>query len=163
MEEPTQSLFRLSITEYAAWWGAIIATFTLLWNIYKWIKRGAKVIVRISPNMRQMGEGRTFIFVEVVNRGDLPTTITHLVGVYYPSILKRLLRKKHNYIYPYPGHGPAIPFMLNPGDRWTGSIDQAEAEKKFKGKGFFYCGVIHSTKKKPVFKRVDLKKLQSEA
>jgi hypothetical protein len=42
MEEPTRSLFRLSVTEYAAWWGAIVVTLVLIWNIYIWIKHGEK-------------------------------------------------------------------------------------------------------------------------
>jgi len=40
----------MKITELAAWWGAIIATLMLLWDMYKWVRSGPIINVSVSPN-----------------------------------------------------------------------------------------------------------------
>jgi hypothetical protein len=53
----------MTSTEIAAWWGAIIASIVLLWDIYKWKTRGPKLVMRLSPNIQVWGdpsrEGKT--------------------------------------------------------------------------------------------------------
>ena len=46
----------MEITEIAAWWGAIIATLVLLWDMYKWERSGPIINVSASPNMQPFGK-----------------------------------------------------------------------------------------------------------
>ena len=84
----------------AAWWGAIVASIVLLWDIFKWVTKGAHVIVNAAPNMQTVNhiEGKLddnkLIFVEAINTGDLPTTITHLAFFQYESVLKKAFMGK---------------------------------------------------------------------
>lgn len=43
---------KFTISDYAAWWGAVIATLALIWNIVIAARSGARVKVRVSPNMK---------------------------------------------------------------------------------------------------------------
>jgi len=147
----------------AAWWGAIVASIVLLWDIFKWATKGARVSVNAIPNMQTVNtvEGKLddnrLILVEALNTGDLPSTITHLVFYQYASHLNKILNKPKNQgLIPYQGAGYELPHLLNPGTRWTGNIDQNDIVKKIGEDGLFYCGVIHTARKKPVLAKINL-------
>lgn len=75
----------MNASDVAAWWGAIIATLVLVWDVFKWRKSRFSIKVSASPNMSSLNplkeklEDDKNIFVEVVNRGDKVITLTHLV------------------------------------------------------------------------------------
>jgi hypothetical protein len=148
----------------AAWWGAIVASIVLLWDIFKWLTKGARVLIHAKPNMQTLNqlEGKLNddknILVEVINIGDLPTTITHLVFYEYKSFLEKILNKPITQgVIPYQGRGmQELPYLLGPGARWVGMISQADLEEKTQNDSVFYCGVIHTLRKKPVRARVIL-------
>lgn len=136
----------------------------MLWDIFKWLNKGARVTVNATPNMQTVNyaqgklDDNKLIFVEVNNIGDLPTTITHLAFYQYSSYFQKLLNKPSNQgIIPNQGTGYELPHLLNPGTRWTGNIDQEDVVSKIGDNGIFYCGVIHTLRKKPVTVRVKLK------
>jgi hypothetical protein len=95
----------MTATDAAAWWGAVIATLVFAWDFYKWMNRGASVVVTVSPNMESFGampsalDGKTYVVVEVKNLGDGSCTITHLIGVHYSSWFNKLRRKQTKSIY----------------------------------------------------------------
>lgn len=155
-------LSSLTITAIAAWWGAVVATLVLVWDVYKWRKRGADIRVEANPNMQAVPalpgtDDKSYIFVAAVNHGSQSTTITHLAGVYIPSLYHKLVRRGGRHFFvANPTFGPALPHVLPPGERWTGGIDQDQLERDFHSKGRLYCGVLHSTSKKAVYKRVRL-------
>ena len=147
----------------AAWWGAIVASVVLLWDIFKWATKGAHVSVNATPNMQTINhiEGKLddnkLIFVEAINTGDLPTTITHLAFFQYESVFKKFLNKPKNQgVIVKQGTGYELPHLLSPGARWTGGIDQNDVTEKIGTDGVFYCGIIHTSRKKPVLVRVNL-------
>lgn len=153
----------MSASDVAAWWGAVIATLVLVWDVFKWRRSRFSIKVSASPNMSSLNplEGKLEddknIFVEVVNRGDKVITLTHLVIKHY-SNLWQLLRRKPTMqgLIPQPGGAQPIPYELEPGKRWTGLIDQKDVEKKSGGQGFFYCGVNHTASNKAAMVRVRL-------
>lgn len=155
----------MSFNAIVAWWGAIVATLVLIWDVYKWKRSGLLLRVTARPNMRSMDENSegVYIFVEVSNIGDKSTTLTHLVGVCYKSRLAVFLRKpNYSFFVPNAMSTKTLPFLLIPGDRWMGGIDQRNLEKGFKEKGikkisYLYCGVNDSSKSKPTLVRVKLK------
>ena len=99
----------MTATELAAWWGAVVATLVFIWDFIKWKRAGPIVSVSVSPNMTIIGGPRirsvakiqdnvkddTIITVVATNKGDRPTTVTHLVIRHYASMFQRL-RKKPN-------------------------------------------------------------------
>ena len=150
----------------AAWWGAIVASIVLLWEIFKWATRGAHVIVNASPNLQTVNqaEGKLddgkIIYVEAINAGDLPTTITHLVFHQYETVLKKFFNEPQNQgVIIKQGAGHELPHLLTPGSHWVGMINQDELVEKLGDKGLFYCGVIHTPRKKPVLTKINLREI----
>jgi len=148
-------------TILAAWWGAIIATLILAWDIFKWKRSGPLVSVSASPNMQTVGgipdalEDKTFLFVTATNTGNRQTTITHLVGLHYSSLLQRLRKKRNKaFFVASPAFAPRLPHILGPGEQWLGGIEQNAELEELSRNGFLYCGVYHSSSRRPVLQRV---------
>ena len=149
-------------TNIAAWWGATIATIVLIWDIYKWAHLGPIINVTASPNMKTFGEipnhprDKKYISVEVTNTGTQKTTITHLMSSHYKSLIFKLIKKTDkNYAFLTPAFlAPPLPYILNPGERWLGGIEQNNELEKLSRSGLLYCGIYHTGNKKPVMQRV---------
>lgn len=148
-------------SDYAAWWGAIIATLAAIWNIISAIRSGPRINVRAIPDMqifpRQSITGDTsYISVTAINKGNSPTTITHLCGYHYKSVWCLLRRRKTQFVInTNPFTGKQVPYLLNPGEEWANIIDQNELRDKFSS-GFLYIGVMHNQRKHAVLKRVKI-------
>jgi hypothetical protein len=137
----------MTASDIAAWWGAGLATLVLAWDVYKWKTSGARLSVKVVPGMQMAGDrtGTLHILVEVVNRGDRLTTLTHLAVYQYASSFDRLRKKRQaSLLVPKPG-GNDLPYELEPGKRWTGLMDQAGLIKQLEGNGqYLHVAVIHS-------------------
>jgi hypothetical protein len=147
-----------SASDYAAWWGAIIASLALLWNVIVAVRAGAKMEISVTPNMEMYPpnpgqEGKTYIFLKAVNTGTSPTTITHFHG-YQANSRMEYFRKKHRpFIVGNNGYYKQLPVKLGPGEEWMGIVEQDE---EFINGELLYIGIIHNQKKKPIFKQVKL-------
>jgi len=156
----------MKITELAAWWGAIIATLVLVWDMYKWKRSGPIINVSASPGMKTVGnlpnhlEGKKYISIEVTNTGNKKTTITHLVVFHYISLFQKLIKRKDkSFIVGTPAFfPPPLPHVLEPGERWLGGIEQACELEEMSRNGYLCCGIYHSSSKKPVLQRVIIHK-----
>ena len=157
----------IKASDLAAWWGAIIATVVLFWDVFKWRASRAQLRVTAQPNMQTVTQSGKLaddlnIFVEAVNNGDKTTTITQLVVKYYPNIWDRLRGKTSmRGLVAVPGGTQPLPFELHPGSRWVGLIDQKEIEAKGGTDGYFYCGVMHTASTKEHLVRVKFHKRPS--
>ena len=154
----------MKATDLAAWWGAIVASLILIWDIYKWKRCGPIVRVSATPNMRTYGnisdsqKDKTYVVVEVTNTGDRKTTITHLIGFHYKSFFQKILKKRNKaFVVAIPALSEPLPYVLEPGERWLGGIDQNNKLEEISQNGFLYCGVYHSSGKRPVLERVIIK------
>ena len=152
-----------STSDYAAWWGAVIATLALTWNIVVALRSGPRIRVRATSNMqiypRQPLTGdKSYISLTAVNHGNAPTTITHFCGYYSTSLWKLIKGKKQNFIV-NTGHelGQTVPFKLAPGEEWSSLADQSDMEEKCGKGGYLYMGIIHNQRKRPVYVRVKLR------
>lgn len=127
-------------TELVAWWGAIIATIVLIWDIVKWLRNAAILRFVVRPNayysdseiipVENSADGATglvkeYIHIELTNIGTLPTTVMYIAA-------RRQWRggevgndgsafKEH--------YGKTLPYVLRPGEVWSCRADQ----KKLKG------------------------------
>jgi hypothetical protein len=159
----------MSATDIAAWIGAVTGTLVLIWDVYKWLQTGPKIKVSVAPNMVAYGSAvavlgnKANIMVEVTNTGDGKTTITHLVGLFYRSRLRKWLRRKpdRTMIVLNPGSGQ-LPHVIHPGERWIGAMDQSDDLIKMSNEGALYVGVLHSTQKPPVLARVFIREADVE-
>lgn len=156
----------MKITNLAAWWGAIIATFLLLWDIYKYRHSGPIIKIDASPNMEAIGKipnnikNKKYISVEVTNIGDRNTTITHLIMFHYKSLFRKIMKKKDkNMFIPTPAlFPPPLPHILKTGERWLGGIEQTNELEEMSRNGYLYCGIYHSVEKKSIVQRVIIHK-----
>jgi len=151
----------MSASDIAAWFGAITGSVALLWDVVKWSKTGPRVRVSVAPNMTAVGAAEILlgkdpcVLVEANNVGDAKTTITHLVGFYYASWLRRVFRLKPTQTLVVPDPRPGkLPHVLDTGERWVGMMEQNEDLAKMSRDGYLYCGVHHSTSRRPVLARL---------
>ena len=132
----------MSASQIAAWWGAIIATLVLGWDVFKWKQTGRpRLQLKALPDMKPHGPvpnadpNKTYVLIEVVNVGDKKTEITHLTGLYYRSRLQRLRgRNEQAFVVLNPAFSTQFPCFLEPGQRWTGGIEQTtDLEERSRG------------------------------
>ena len=158
---------KLTASDYAAWWGASIATLALLWNIIVALRSGARIKVRVIPNMKIYPQqpitgDKTYISVNAVNRGTLPTTITHFEGFYSSSLWSLIRGQKQPFVVnTHPAIGQQVPYVLAPGEEWRGMMEQKPMEENDKI-NYLYLGIIHNQRKRPIFKRVKIKRRTSD-
>ncbi len=150
----------MSLTEAAAWWGALTGTAVLIWDIVKHTRSGARLWVNAAPDMQGVNmpgikETQFMIFVEANNVGDRSTTITHLLTAHYKNLWEWVWSKpSHQAAVINPGPGLKFPHVLEPGQRWTGLVNQDDLVSQIGFSGYLYCGIVHSSKKKPIMVRV---------
>lgn len=151
-----------SISDFAAWWGAIVATLALVWNIVVALRDGPRVTVRAVPDMQIFPKDpitgdKTYVSVTAVNRGNAPTTITHFCGYYSKNLWSRLFGKRQEFmIMTNPLLGKDVPYVLRPGEEWSSMADENDMLKKL-GAGYLYLGVLHNQSKKPCYVRVRIR------
>lgn len=116
-----------------AWWGAIVATLVLLWDIMKWLQSGPKLKKRIFLNahyddgkvisQEKLENGvETAIFekychIELVNIGNMPTTI---MGISATHKKKRNGFQMGTMQQAFTEHfGKKLPHVVSPGEVWS--------------------------------------------
>lgn len=150
-------------SDYAAWWGAAIASSTFLWNVISAVRSGPRLNVSVTPEMQIFPNqpptfDKTYVSVRAVNVGTGKTTITHCAGYYTTNCVGVVLKK---YRQPFminisnqTGHD--VPFILEPGIEWGNLADQEFLVERSEN-GRVYLGVIHNQSNRPIYKRVKFK------
>lgn len=122
-------LWTLGIAAYAA----VISTFVLGWDAYKWLAAGAKIDLSVSPHMQMIGgpvpDPKTYIVVTAYNVGDQPTTITNLGGMYFDSWWRAYVTRRKPakaFIITVPSQAQRIPYRFEVGDQWMGMAEQTD-------------------------------------
>ncbi len=152
-------------SDAVAWWGAISGTAVLIWDVIKQLRNGAKLRITSRPDTyypdsevlkeERLPNGhvsnvlRPSIHVEVVNYGNLPTTLikTDASRSLYGGWLGSTNCKSLN--------GKSLPVLLGPGEVWSGRFDQLGFEQE-KCTGPVILSLVVSHKKKPLLKKVKL-------
>lgn len=138
-------------------------------GIYKYRRSGSIINIHASPNMQMLGKipnslkSKKYITVEVTNIGARNTTLTHLIMFHYKSLFRKIRKKKDKNIFiPEPAlFPPPLPHILKTGERWLGGIEQTNELEEMSRNGYLYCGVYHSSEKKPIVQRVIIHKNSS--
>ncbi len=150
----------IDLTGFLAIWGAVLSTIAIAWDVYKWRKSGPNLCMRVMADMKSYNlpqyEGKTLVVAVVTNRGDRPTTITHLGLAFYDTWWKAILRKKASASgwVAIPNPAQPVPFELKPGAEWTGIVEQnTELEDQVRN-GWAYVTIYHSHAKRPIRQRI---------
>ncbi|MCK4738956.1 MAG: hypothetical protein KAT46_03315 [Deltaproteobacteria bacterium] len=151
-------------TSIVAWWGAVVATLVLLWDVYKWRLGGVKIKFEVSSGMSLVGAGcepyedKKFISLRVVSLGSMPTTITTVGMRCYSTFIHKLFRKpKASVIVPAPILAKPFPYLLEPGTYWQGFLNQDEEVENMIKTGRLYCWVCCTHTDKVFEKRLVIK------
>lgn len=159
------SEFKIELTgmDFVAWWGAIIATVVLLWDIYKWKTSGPRVRFVVTPGMIVVGDptraGQTFIMAEASNIGDRPTTITNVVLQHYKTRFDMFRHEPTtSMLVTQPSISQPLPFVLQPGSVWRGTFPQTKEIEDLGKDGYLVCGLCHSHSDKEIDRILKMKK-----
>lgn len=121
-------LWTIGIAAYAA----VISTFVLGWDGYKWLASGPKIDVSLQCGMKLIGRGgfndpESYIVITAFNVGDRPTTITNMGGMYFDSWWRAYITRrkpKEAFIITEPSQSQRIPYRFEVGDQWIGMAEQ---------------------------------------
>ena len=146
----------MSATDVAAWVGAVGAVVALAWDFFKWHFAGAKLQLHLAPHMEMLAptplsaHGK-LIVVTLVNVGDAPTTLTHVVADVYPNWWAALRQKrKESLIFMPIWLGPPMPHILPPGEQWACALSHARLVEVASAKDIIRVGVHHAVSRRPV-------------
>lgn len=113
-------------SDWATVYAAIVATGAAALELRRWFESGAKLSVGYMLNgVSHPPDEKKYIVVNVTNRGDTATTITHLVLLEYRSAWQRYRRKaEKTYVIVRPIAGKPLPHLLDVGTLWVGMAIQ---------------------------------------
>ena len=147
----------MTITEIAAWVGALSGLGSLGWNIYLKLTAGPKLELSASPHMHLVPSlpGDVAFGITVRNNGTAPTTLTCVSFEEHNPRWNRLKKKwigiayyshviKHDKV-----QGRPLPFCLKVGGEWTGSILKGPDFVELLKTRTLWCVVDHSFSKNP--------------
>ena len=120
----------------AAWWGAIIATVVLVWDVVKWSRD--KPRVRISTSMpvsywdsesieettldgKVVEKLKSYCHIEIINRGNVPTTIVSVCCSNKPG--EGMVEHSNHDIFIHDGN--RLPHVLGAGQLWSCRIPES--------------------------------------
>jgi hypothetical protein len=143
----------MSASDWAAWWGAGVATFLALLEIFDRVRKGARLQVRVVPGMVLAGPlgvgSEEFVFLSATNVGDTPTKITHVVGHVYRDEINAKNGVHERQFVIAPGLKLNYPAVLSPGEDWKGYVPQEELASLLALGKPLSLGVLHTMSKKP--------------
>jgi hypothetical protein len=133
-------------TTLLAWWGAVISTAVLAWDVYKWRKTGQqRLSVRANGNLQDAHSRnpQKFIGIIVTNNGDRPVTIGLITFRYFKSKFRKWGKQESEQRGLFnPGTPTApLPYKLDVGASWRCVVNQTPQIEKMSRDGFFYVEV----------------------
>jgi len=132
-----------NVTVFIAWWGAIISTTVLAWDIYKWRKTGRpRLVVRANGNLQDADSNnpQKYVALDVTNVGDKATTLAVMTFRYYTTKPRRWRKQNaesRGLFNPLRPTAP-LPYKLEVGARWSGLVFQTAELEKMARTGYFY-------------------------
>lgn len=155
----------MSESDPTTFWIAIIAlgisAAALALEIRRWMESGPRLSVSCAPDMIYVYAGEEpnpdekYLSFEVSNRGNMSTTITNLAMAIFPSRLSRLRnRASQNFLCPWPSKAQPLPFLIEPGARWSAGVRQGPEIEEALDNGTLWALVFATHSDKPAMARV---------
>lgn len=135
-----------------ALYAAVLSTAIAIWEYIKWRSRYyLEVTCNTSMLFLPSTNKKKYIVAKATNKGETPTTITHLALYYWPNKLDRFLkRERKSFIV----NSDQVPKIVNPGEQWFGQVEQNDDIEKMALEGLLYAVVIHSMGKKEILRQI---------
>lgn len=141
-----------SLTLAIAAYAAIVSTFVLGWDAYKWLNQGPKLKVTAQTGMKIVGGGqidpKTYVSATVVNYGDRATTLTNMGFLYYKSWFKAYIRPNQAdqaFIVTTPSQAQVLPYRFEAGAQWIGMAHQDGEVDRMIREGYLFAVIYSST------------------
>lgn len=116
-------MMSLNPSNYAAWWGAGIATIVGLWNVYKWWRDRPGFCVKVQcPTPTDLINSGNFLSVgvEVIN-GQSPLSIRAVSLRHFETIWHRAIRRPDRASKLFRSE---LPKKLDPAEVWKFGLDE---------------------------------------
>lgn len=160
-----------------AWWGAILSTVVLGWNILAWVLSHPRISVTVSPfvydwmgkieylpgdlrkeNGIAIRHAKPFIAIEIKNMGKSATTILDIR--FAQSDTKKGMRRAMSSTSDYEPYAQPLPAVIEPGHVWLCRFDQENALEYHKENGtpHFSVDIRYTHSKKWIRKSIKIGK-----
>jgi len=150
--------------DFVKWWGAILATVALCWNIWNSLDFRPKIKVRLKPNtsypdarvistektqQRVSSELVLYCHIEITNIGKLPATVTNIELTHSTNKSGSLVSSSECFI----NHSKdQAPMLISPGALWSCRLEMDKVYRMAK-QGTPEIHVSVSYKDTPIVKR----------
>lgn len=152
-------------SEVVAWWGAVVATFVLAWDIVKWFNQRPKI--RINSKMPvvyfdskrievETDDGDVveelvgYCHVDITNLGSVPTTLVSVCCSSKPT-RKRGEHSSHNVEVL---HSATLPYALGAGQLWSCRIPESSVSNIASQYPQAHIKVSLSHRKRPIYAKI---------
>lgn len=151
----------MDASDYAAWYGALIATTVLVWDVIKWKSAGPVIVGDAHAGWESYGiqqtEGLALTTVRLTNNGGRPTTLVSWGMYWYPAGAS-LDDKKARHAFLVQG-GLAgtgkVPCKIESGDVWNGLIKENEKFHRMQREGTLVFGFGFSHQVEEVLVKIE--------
>ena len=140
----------MNTSDFIACLALVVASGAFFLELRRWFEDGPKIHLAVMSDVVTVpaDDGRAKLALTVVNRGTVPTTITHMIGVSYTGLLSRWRDKPtmqgivNTQLMP-------LPFQLGVNKSFMGMMNYEERTAAAREQGSFYVGVVcsHSSKR----------------
>lgn len=142
-------------------WAAVIALglsgAALSLEVKRWLESGPRLRMTVMSDMVAAPEddGWPKLALTVINQGSAPTTLTHMVGYVYPTIISRIIRNPTK-AFSFKTRGDAfresLPHELGVNRIWIGVARYDDELSEIRARGQLY---VASHASKPMLLRVE--------
>ena len=148
----------LSPSDYAAWWGAAVASGVGLWDVWKWRRERPGFALKVHlPTFTEYEKSGDFLSVRIeVLNGQAPTSVRSVALRHFKTQWHRLFGRPDRITQVLPDE---LPKKLEPADVWTFAFQ--EGDVLYHGDiidGVLLVDVYGSHKTRPVSARLCFKK-----
>lgn len=154
-------------TDIAAWWGAVVATIVLVWDVVKWsrdrprIQVGARMPVVYWNSERieitdagsdDFSQLKSYCHIEIINKGNMPATIVS-VCCSNKSGKNGVKHSSHDIVI---HDGNKLPHVLGAGQVWSCRIPESSVRNIASQYLGAYVKVRLSHKRRTVYSKIKL-------
>ena len=140
--------------DIVALYAALLSTAIAVWEYIKWRGRN-NVEVTCNANMLffPSANKKKYVVVKATNKGETPTTITHLAMYFWKNRFDRLFKRERQ---SFMINSDQVPKIVNPGEQWFGQIEQNDEIEKMAAEGLLYAVLIHSMGRKEIIRPINI-------
>ena len=137
----------MDTSEWIATLALIVSSGALFLELRRWHESGAKLHLSVIADV-PFFPGKARLSLAVTNRGDAPTTITHMVAFFYRNWFMYLLDRHDEAFFVAQSAGSfgmsGAPARVSVNGVWHGTMPYTDRSQDARRKGRLYVGVVAS-------------------